>query len=172
MGAEKSDMEPRFLLDRNLVKLAKWLRILGYDASVGNEKTDMQFMRRAEKEKRIALVHKKRLIEPRHIAPVFVVEVDCLPDQLAQILFQLGIQPDPSKWMTRCLLCNVLLIPVAKEDVREAVPDYVQEKYDDFRRCPSCGRIYWPGTHVNNIQKALTLFHSRAGRPGSFRLHD
>lgn len=164
-------METRFLLDRNLGKLAKWLRILGYDTIYDRGNADMHFIRRAETEQRIALVRKRTLVGLSQTAPMLVIEADRLSDQIDEILGKLELHPDSAMRMTRCLLCNALLAPVSREEARDAVPDYVQDKYDGFRKCPLCGRIYWRGTHVSNIEeflKSRSPFH----RPGSFPLHD
>ena len=164
-------METRFLLDRNLGRLAKWMRILGYDTVYDRGNADMQFIRRAEKEQRIALVRKRNFVGVFQTVPVLVVEADRLSDQIDEILGKLELHPDPARRMTRCLLCNAPLAPVSKVEAGNAVPDYVQERYDGFRKCPLCGRIYWPGTHVSNIEEFLRS-RSPFDRPGSFPLHD
>jgi uncharacterized protein len=164
-------MEPRFLLDGNLGRLAKWIRIIGYDAVYCRGNADMHFIRTAEKEQRIALVRKRNLAGLSQTGRVVIVEADRLPDQIDEILSKLELHPDPARRMTRCLLCNALLTSVSREEAGDAVPDYIQEKYDGFRKCPLCGRIYWRGTHVSNIDKFLRL-RSPFDRPGSSPLHD
>ena len=164
-------MEPRFLLDCNLGRLAKWLRILGYDTVYDRRNIDGHFVERAEKEQRVALVRKRNPVGLPKTVPVLVVEADLLEDQLDEILGRLELHPDPARRMTRCLLCNALLVPLSGEEAASAVPDYVQEKYDDFRRCPLCGRIYWRGTHSQNMEKFLRS-RSPFRRPESFPSHD
>jgi uncharacterized protein with PIN domain len=164
-------METRFLLDRNLGRLAKWLRVLGYDTVYDRGNVDISFIHRAETEQRIALIRKKNMVGFSDGMPMLIIVSDRLADQIEEVLDKLELHPDPARRMTRCLLCNALLAPLSKQEAGNTVPDYVQEKYDYFRRCPLCGRTYWSGTHVSNIEKFLNL-HSHVHRPGSFRWRD
>ncbi len=157
-------MEPRFLLDRNLGKLAKWLRILGYDTVYDDGSSDIDFVDRAHKELRIAVVRKRNMVDLSRRIQLLVLTQDRLPAQLQEVLNKLKLDPDRAKRLTRCLICNVLLAPVSKKDLPPWVPDYVRDKYTDFKMCPSCGRIYWPGTHVENIEVFLKS-HNRWDRP-------
>ncbi len=93
-----------------------------------------------------------------------MIRSDRVGGQIAETLELLSLEPDPSQRMSRCLLCNETLDVVAKEEVRGLVPGYVYENQAGFRRCPQCGRIYWPGTHGKNVEEALRM-RSPSRRP-------
>ena len=58
--------------------------------------------------------------------------------------------------LSRCIRCNAPLVDASRDEVKREVPEYVFLAHDTFRRCPSCGRIYWPGTHVNRMEERIT----------------
>jgi uncharacterized protein len=144
-------MADRFLCDSHLGKLAKWLRILGYDTLWTREDIDRDILRKAEGEGRIALT-RKRNPDIGGPNPCIVVKADRIDEQITEILETLALQPDPKDRMTLCLRCNAMLETVAKEEVESAVPAHVYRNNTLFRKCPTCGRIYWPGTHTRNIE--------------------
>lgn len=140
----------KFLCDRNLGKLSKWLRILGYDTLY--EASDRDFLAKAGQEGRIALTRQ------RHLAgagPFIVVRADRVQEQIGELIETLSMKPDPAERMTLCLRCNAKLRPAAEGDVEEAVPAYIRQNCVDFRKCPDCGRIYWPGTHPRHVEDYL-----------------
>lgn len=67
----------------------------------------------------------------------------------------LNIAPNTDKMFTRCIVCNVELIPVNKEKIKEKVPEYVFTTQQNFIACPKCNRVYWQGTHWGNVQDIL-----------------
>jgi uncharacterized protein len=149
-------MEERFTADRNLGKLAKWLRILGYDTLYDRGPAGRDFLRRAAEDGRIALTRKRDLARNVRPGSLFVVESDRVAAQIGEVLKALGGEPDPSRRMTRCLECNALLEELPKASVEELVPAYVYRASTQFRRCPRCGKIFWPGTHARHVEEFLT----------------
>ena len=149
-------MDVRFLCDRNLGKLAKWLRILGYDTLWEPANADRGFLRKARREGRIILTRKRNL-GGGGSGRLIVVRTDRVEGQIAEILEALTMKPDPKDRMTLCLRCNAILEAVTKEEVEAAVPAYVYQNSTYFRKCPICGRIYWPGTHARNVEKLLRM---------------
>lgn len=149
-------MEVRFAADRNLGKLAKWLRILGYDTVYDRGNADRDFLRRAEAEERVVLTRRRNLAllpcKPGHLV---VVKADRVERQIDEVIEALGLVPDPAKRMTRCLRCNAPLEEVSRQAVDGLVPAYVLEKYERFERCPSCGGIFWPGTHRLHVEEEI-----------------
>lgn len=148
-------MDPRFSADRNLGKLAKWLRILGYDTLHERGNTDRHFFRRAQEEGRIALTRMRQGAGISGAGTVVVVKADRVEAQIREVLSGLGLAPDPATRMTRCLICNAPLEEVPKETVEGLVPAFVFETCYGFHRCTTCGRIYWPGTHPRRIEDCL-----------------
>jgi uncharacterized protein len=148
-------MEERFAADRNLGKLAKWLRILGYDTFYDRGTVDRNFLRRAAEDGRIALTRRRDLASIAHPGSLVVVESDRVEAQMGEVLKKVGREPDPSLRMTRCLHCNAPLEEIAKASVEELVPAYVYGTSTQFRKCPRCGKIFWPGTHTRHVQERL-----------------
>jgi uncharacterized protein with PIN domain len=148
-------MGARFAVDCNLGKLAKWLRILGYDTLYERGNADRSFLRKAAEEGRIALTRKRDLARLSPPGRLVVVKADHVAGQIGEILEALTLKPDPARRMTRCLRCNELMEEVARERVEGLVPAYVYERYPQFRRCPCCNGIFWPGTHRRHIEEAL-----------------
>ena len=148
-------MEERFAADRNLGKLVKWLRILGYDTLYDRGTADRHFLRRAGEDGRIALTRKRDLARLAHPELLVVVNADRVEGQVGEVIRALNLTPDPSRRLTRCLNCNAPLDEVPKASVESRVPAYVYQTYSRFRRCPRCGKIFWPGTHTHHVEERL-----------------
>ena len=76
-------------------------------------------------------------------------------EQLEQFLELTGLRPDPNMLLTRCLICNVRVRKVSRQQVCGKVPEQVFDIFSDFTECPSCGRVFWEGSHGKRIAKAL-----------------
>jgi uncharacterized protein len=77
-----------------------------------------------------------------------------------EILPIIGPYMDPRKVMTRCITCNVPLVAISKTDVETHVPEFVYHRYEAFKTCPSCGRIYWAGSHAARMSAFIEeIFH-------------
>lgn len=148
-------MDIRFIADRNLGTLVKWLRILGYDTLYERGNADLDFLKKAAAEGRVVLTRKRDLAGRLQSVRLVVVKADHTREQIAEMLTALAITPDPEKRMTLCLRCNVSLETIPKETAEGLVPVYVYQTYGQFRRCPHCSRIYWPGTHCERVEERL-----------------
>ncbi len=137
----------KFLADPSLGRLARWLRILGYDAAYWRGEADLSFLRYAESEARVALTRRKDVLARQHPGVVLFIEHDRAEDQIGEVLEKLDLAPNPETFFTICLECNVPLKPVERDEVQDRIPEHVCRTQRDFRLCPGCGRVYWPGTH-------------------------
>ena len=151
-------MNPSFAAEKTLGKLAKWLRLLGFDTLVEPEITDERFIETLEND-RIVLTRtqrtKKQLVSRKFI----FIESDHLEKQLNQVVQELGLKVADTRPFSRCLRCNLQIVAVAKDSVWGRVPDYIFQTHDLFQECPRCGRIYWPGSHTQrSLEKIRTLF--------------
>lgn len=157
----------RFIADSMLGKLAKWLRIIGYDVTYYPRIPDEELIERAEREGRVILTRDTLLIQRRKARDNhFFVEGDSYKDQLRQVVEHFSLNP-LNKTLTRCLVCNGLLLPLDKHDAGKKVPPYVYETQDEFKTCPSCGRIYWGATHKDEMTKQLKkILRGRENLPG------
>jgi uncharacterized protein with PIN domain len=150
-------MDVRFAADCTLGKLAKWLRILGFDTRYDRGTADSAFLLKAGEEGRIALTRKRDLTRSSPSGPLVVVKADHVERQIAEVLEALALEPDPAKRMTRCLRCNEPLEEVSKETVIGLVPAYVSETCLQFRLCRLCGRVFWQGTHLCHVEEFLRI---------------
>ena len=138
-----------------LGRLARWLRVVGYDTvHLPMDTPDAVLVRRAREEGRILLTRDRHLL--RELRPASAVEVlsEVPLEQLRQVVSALGLAP-PAELLCRCLLCNTALDAVAPGAVREQLPPSARDLPGPVRRCPTCGRVYWRGSHARRMQAAL-----------------
>lgn len=144
---------PRFLADAMLGRLAKWLRILGYDAEYFPGEDD-DLLRQARREGRVLLTRDTRLLRRRLLPPHLFIESDHVMEQLRQVVVALRLDPTapPAR---RCVCCNTVLEPRHKAEVLGLVPEFVLSHHQAFWACPACRRIYWAGTHRQRMEEAI-----------------
>ena len=146
--------ELKFAADRMLGRLVKWLRVIGQDVIYGPHLTGYGLIRAARRENRLILTRDRRLKQKQ--PPEFIfIESDRYGEQLLQVIDRCQLRP-LKKCFSRCLVCNALLQPKAKDAVRQIVPPYVFSTQEKFSWCPQCRRVYWPATHHQKIFKQLT----------------
>jgi uncharacterized protein with PIN domain len=147
--------EPRFAADAMLGRLARWLRVLGFDTTWEAHVPDETLVRRALAERRTVLTRDRRLPEEWTLVPVFVLHAEDLRGQLAELgpPFALAAHARP---FTRCNRCNEPLEPATAEQVAAGAPPRVRARQRDFLRCPRCARIYWAGSHVARMRALLS----------------
>ena len=148
----------RFIVDLNVGRLTTWLRAMGFDTVFAGHAADGELVERALREGRIIVTKDRRLLERRLITQgvlqAVAITADHLEDQLRELGRHVHLEGYRSDF-TRCLECNVLLEPVERRQVRDLVPPYVFETQSTFSRCPSCGRVYWAGTHWHHMRGLL-----------------
>jgi len=148
--------EPKFLADATVMRLAKWLRILGYDTLCCSGEPEQDLFRRARAEGRTVLSRKRKWApgSERQAALVILLK-ERTGDQLRELLQRSVIRLDPGRFLTRCLRCNIPLEEVPKDSVAESLPLHIRESIGRFHRCPGCRRAYWPGSHPERIRQFL-----------------
>ena len=144
----------KFILTQELGRLAKWLRILGLDAEYCTEDKGSSLLIRALQEDRIILTRNVRLGQHAGIK-MLQIKSDYINEQLQQVAQALSLKLEKSSMFTRCILCNEILQAIAKEKVKDKVPEYVFETQNDFVTCPECRRIYWQGSHWGNVKEII-----------------
>jgi uncharacterized protein with PIN domain len=145
----------KFLTDSNLGKLAKWLRILGYDTTLYSGNADRNFLRKAQREGRVVLTRKKDMTARQFSGKLIIVGSDHVQEQILEVMEKLSISADVGQLFSICVRCNEALVAVDKKDVAGMVPAFVYDTHSAFRICPSCKGIYWPGTHIDNALNHL-----------------
>jgi hypothetical protein len=141
----------KFIADVMLGRLAKWMRLLGFDVLYDRTMTDNEIIRISLTQDRVILTRDTGLVARPLASNHVFIEGDYVRQQLQQVLTTFHIMAIPGP-LTRCPVCNTLLSPVAKQDVRDLVPRYVYEKNNSFLRCENCGKTYWKGTHVKMMK--------------------
>jgi uncharacterized protein with PIN domain len=149
----------RFIADTMLGKLARWLRILGYDTLYYREIEDLALLRIARTQHRWLLTRDAVMVREQKPLNYTFIRDDHLTDQLKQVVTELGLEVD--RLLNRCLECNDELVTLPKDQAQSLVPQYVFQSQKRFSQCPTCRRVYWAGTHYNRILERLnTLFES------------
>ena len=136
----------RFALDVHLGKLARLLRMSGFDAQYCNTISDEELTRLARVEKRIILSRDRGLLKRRTVTHGYLVRSGAPRQQLAEVLRRFDLLGSLSMF-TRCMECNLPLARVEKASIATLLPAVVAATYNDFSRCPGCGRVFWRGTH-------------------------
>lgn len=144
---------PRFVADVNLGRLARYLRLLGFDCYYRNDLDDADVARISATQARIVLTRDRALLQQRIITHGYFVRAVQPRAQVREVLIRLDllrrVQP-----FTRCTRCNGLLEPVDKQVVLDTLQPKTRRYYDEFRRCTVCGQVYWKGSHFD---RALQL---------------
>ena len=157
----------KFIADAMLGRLARWLRILGYDVSYESSISDDDLIARALNEGRIILTMDRKLTERESAENSMLINSPSYKEQLKQVITHYNIDYK-SGIFTRCLVCNGVLEPIGKEKIKDNVPPYVYSTQDKFYICHQCKRVYWSGTHrikilemLDAILKKINLEHIR-----------
>ncbi len=145
---------PTFAVDAMLGRLAKALRMLGYDTRYDSRIEDSKLKLLAVREGRIVLTRDREIVETNLPLRVVLVESDRPDEQLRQVVEEFSLDTRGSLF-TRCLVCNTPVEDAPRDEVEGRVPPYVLSTQERFVRCPSCGRIYWAATHVEAARRWL-----------------
>jgi uncharacterized protein with PIN domain len=145
---------PRFVADKTLGRLARWLRIVGCDVLYGSNFSGRGLLTAARRDGRIVLTRDRRAARRRDMPPFLLIEDDRFREQLRQVIGTYGIDPTATLFH-RCVDCNAELAEVDRESVKDEVPPYVFATQKAFRRCPRCRHVFWDATHVDRVRREL-----------------
>ncbi|MBA7637412.1 hypothetical protein ES703_45056 [subsurface metagenome] len=150
-------MRASFIVDTNVGKLARWLRMLGYDTLFINNIDDEELIAIGLKEKRVLLTKDTQIMLRRVVISdrlkAILIQSDDVKAQLLQVVRAMKL--DQERKFTLCLECNEPLVPKRKDEVQELVPPYVFKTQSNYYQCPSCQRIYWRGTHWQRMKQEV-----------------
>lgn len=140
----------RFVVDVNLGKLARWLRLLGFDTLYRNDYSDAELATISIEKRRILLTRDRFLLRRKIITHAYCVRAHDPDEQIAEILkrFDLTAQVVPFK---RCLECNGVIAEVEKKDIIDQLKPLTRRYYNRFYRCEACGKVYWRGPHYEKM---------------------
>jgi uncharacterized protein len=141
----------RFILDVHLGKLAKYLRLCGFDTHYSKNFIDSEIIRLSITDKRIILTRDVGLLKNKLVTHGYWIRSQYPKEQLKEVLlkFDLASQLLP---FTRCMECNCSLTHVSKEDILHLLMPKTAALFTDFRKCPCCNRIYWEGSHYQRMK--------------------
>jgi uncharacterized protein with PIN domain len=139
----------KFIADVMLGRLAKRMRLRGFDVLYDRTLDDNDLIRRSLEERRVILTRDAALARRPLAANNIFISSDDVREQMRQVLAAFPARTSP---LTRCSVCNEPLAAISREDARDLVPAYVHRTHDAFLRCPVCGRVYWTGTHVRRME--------------------
>jgi len=148
----------RFIVDNNVGKLAKWLRIMGYNTLFFNGSNDSRMIAIALAEERAVLTKDTQIMKRRVVTSgrlkAILIQSDEPELQIYQVIDSLHLDCQ-FKPFTICLECNQPLLEKSKQQVKDLVPPYVFQTQSQYMECPTCHRIYWRGTHWQAMTKKL-----------------
>jgi uncharacterized protein with PIN domain len=153
--------EPKFIVDVHLGKLARYLRLLGFDTVYERDLDDAAIASRSQAERRIVLTRDRGLLKRSAVTHGHAVRSMDPDTQLLEIVdaFDLRERIAP---LSRCLKCNGRVREVERELVEHRLPKYTRLSYDRFHRCEDCGAVFWAGAHFERLRSLIESVDERA----------
>ena len=148
----------RFICDEMFGSLARWMRIIGQDTEYLRNVTDDEIIEAAKEENRFLLTRDKDL-HRRYPYSIYIDEND-LDRQLSLVVEALDLDINIDKG--RCTVCNGELLPVLKDDIADKVPEFTFQNHEMFFQCLECDKVYWKGSHWENIRNCLHAMIQRS----------
>jgi uncharacterized protein with PIN domain len=149
------DTPTRFLADAMLGRLARWLRVVGADTiQLPTDAPDVALVARARADERVLLTRDRHLLRELRPHRELAIRSDVPLVQLGEVVHAFALRR-PAELLTRCLLDNTRLVEMTPAEIVEQVPPRSRELAGPMRRCPTCGRAYWRGSHVRRMEAAL-----------------
>jgi len=160
--------KPKFILDVHLGKLAKLMRILGFDTLYENNYTDGQIVGISKVEKRAILTRDLGILKRNEVTHGYFVRNIKAEKQIIEIIERFNLHKLINPF-SRCLECNALLEPVEKETVLKRLPPKVKISQNKFWICRNCNKIYWKGTHYKKMEKLLEKLNLKYQKQNQLR---
>lgn len=152
----------RFVIDAHLGKLARQLRLLGFDSVYYPGIEDDEIIRISLDENRIILTRDRALLKSSKVMHGYYIRATNIRDQLMEVMekFNLASQIKP---FTRCLVCNHLLEDVETSEIRGQIDDDTARIFKKFFRCSGCKKVYWEGSHYERMTEFIKNVSGREG---------
>jgi uncharacterized protein with PIN domain len=148
---QKPLREPRFICDVHLGRLARRLRLLGFDVTYRNDFDDPEIVDISLDERRVILTCDRGILKIRRVTHGYYVRSREVDEQVIEVLHRLDLSSQIAPF-TRCTGCGGLIREVEKAAVLGQIPPNVAEQYQDYFRCEGCGKVYWKGSHFDRLQ--------------------
>jgi len=153
----------RFLVDINVGKLARLLRMAGLDARYEPDLSDGELAALVRTDERVLLSRNRELLKRKEVIHGRLIRAEQPEEQLREVIDLYDLS-DMLKPFCRCLACNTMLEPVAKETILDRLEPLTRKYYHRFKLCPGCGRIYWQGSHHARMMRLLRRVQLRCQR--------
>lgn len=147
--------KPKFVADVHLGRLARYLRIFGFDVYYKNDLSDEDIVNISLAKKRAILTKDRGILKRNEVTHGYFIRSIFVEEQVKEVIKRFDLRKE-IKEFTRCLECNTELIKIAKEKIAGKLPQKVNQSQEEFYKCPGCGKLYWKGTHH---QKMLSFVH-------------
>jgi len=146
--------EPRFVLDGHLGRLARYLRMLGFDTLWSNDADDEKLAHISQQQTRTLLTRDQGLLKRKDVTRGYWVRSTAPREQLREVLERFDLYRAAAPF-TRCMACNGVLRPAILDEVKERLPPRTARYYHEFWQCEGCARVYWEGSHVRRMETLL-----------------
>lgn len=155
----KPQAELRFIADVHLGRLARYLRMCGFDTLFRQDYDDREIIELSAREGRIILSRDKDLLRSKKVRQGHLVHSDAPVEQIREIL-EICKASSRIKPFTRCMECNGVMEHVGKEEIVDRLMPKTRDYYNEFKRCGTCGRIYWEGSHFARMKSFIMTLKS------------
>lgn len=147
--------DTRFIVDAHLGKLARYLRMLGFDAAYERHFENDEIIERSLKEQRIILTRSPEILKHSRVTHGYWLRHEEPLEQLLEVLHELDLSRQV-KPFTRCMDCNGRIAEVEKAGITGRVNPIILQRFSEFRQCRDCGKIYWQGSHHERMARMIS----------------
>lgn len=144
----------RFICDAHLGKLARYLRLAGFDTDFDTDYDDMRIAANSVNQKRIILTRDRGLLKNRMISHGYWIRSSNPREQFLEVINRFDLRKSFQPF-TRCLECNKSLVKVTKDEISARLMPRTREYYSLFKKCPACERIFWEGSHYESMKNYI-----------------
>ncbi|WP_209319896.1 Mut7-C ubiquitin/RNAse domain-containing protein [Ancylomarina longa] len=141
----------KFILDCHLGKLAKYLRMLGFDTLYRNDFGDDEIIDIASEEERIILTRDKLLLSSPKISHAYFVRAIDRHEQLIEVVKKFDLYSQ-FRSFTRCMTCNASLYEISKEEIINKIDRETARVFNQFFYCKHCDKVFWKGSHFKRME--------------------
>ncbi|WP_337873350.1 Mut7-C RNAse domain-containing protein [Ignavibacterium sp.] len=145
---------PKFICDVHLGKLAKNLRMLGFDVYYKNNLSDEEIVKISLAERRSILTRDLGILKRSEVTHGYFLRSDNPENQISEVIkrFHLSSHIKP---FSLCLECGNKLKRITKEKIIDQLPEKVKERKNKFLYCSQCNKVYWAGIHYKSMTKHI-----------------
>ena len=151
---DKPLREIKFIPDVHLGKLARYLRLLGFDTYFDSNAEDNEIINISLSDKRIILTRDRQLLKNNRVTHGYWIRSSDPREQIREVIKRFDLR-NGIQLFTRCMECNGMIINISKEDISGNLMPKTLEFYDEFKQCQVCRQIYWEGSHYQNMKKQI-----------------